>query len=68
MNIAVLHKLANRNAEALSNLESLLPVLNTTRDSELLAAWWYLGELIVSRGERITQRPPMIDILRRPMV
>jgi tetratricopeptide (TPR) repeat protein len=50
VNIAVLHKLANRDAEALSSLESLLPVLKTTNDPDLLAAWWYLGELYREQG------------------
>jgi tetratricopeptide (TPR) repeat protein len=50
INIAVLHKLANRNTEALSSLESLLPVLNTTSDPDLLAASFYLGELYRERG------------------
>jgi tetratricopeptide (TPR) repeat protein len=50
VNIAVLHKLANRNAEAQSELESLLPVLNSTSDPDLIIAWWYLGELYRGQG------------------
>lgn len=52
INIAVLHKLANRNAEALSDLESLLPVLNTTRDPDLCVGWWYLGELYLEQRRK----------------
>src|SRR5215813_12996421 len=29
---------------------SLLPVLNTTRDPDVLVAWWYLGELYREQG------------------
>ena len=50
INIAVLHKLAHRDAEALSNLESLIPVLNTTSDPDVLAGWFYLGELYREQG------------------
>jgi tetratricopeptide (TPR) repeat protein len=51
INIAVLDKLANRNAEAQSELESLLPILNSTSDPDLLIAWWYLGELYRVQGK-----------------
>lgn len=51
INIAVLLKLANRNAEALAELELLLPVLNSTRDPDVLIAWWYLGELYRGQGK-----------------
>ncbi|MEK6302940.1 MAG: tetratricopeptide repeat protein [Acidobacteriota bacterium] len=50
INIAVLHKLTNRNAEALAELESLLPGLNSTGDPDVLIAWWYLGELYREQG------------------
>jgi len=50
INIAVLDKLANRNAEAQLELESLVPGLNPTSDADLLIAWWYLGELYRAQG------------------
>jgi len=46
----VLDKLANRNAEAQLELESLVPGLNPTSDADLLIAWWYLGELYRAQG------------------
>ncbi|HJQ26380.1 MAG TPA: tetratricopeptide repeat protein [Blastocatellia bacterium] len=51
INIAVLDKLAGRNTDAQSELESLLPVLNSTGDPDLLVAWWYLGELYREQGK-----------------
>ena len=50
INIAVLDKLAGRDADARSELESLLPILNTTSDPDLLVGWWYLGELYRAQG------------------
>ncbi|HKP13642.1 MAG TPA: tetratricopeptide repeat protein, partial [Blastocatellia bacterium] len=50
INIAVLDKLAGRDADARSELESLLPILSTTSDPELLIGWWYLGELYRAQG------------------
>jgi tetratricopeptide (TPR) repeat protein len=50
INLAVLYKLAGREQQAQSTLESLLPVLNTTSDLDLLVAWWYLGELYRAQG------------------
>jgi tetratricopeptide (TPR) repeat protein len=50
INIAVLHKLANRSVEAQTELESLLPRLNSTSDPDVLIALWYLGELYRGQG------------------
>ena len=50
INIAVLHKLANRSLEAQTELESLLPRLSSTSDPDVLIAWWYLGELYRGQG------------------
>jgi tetratricopeptide (TPR) repeat protein len=51
INLAVLHKLAGRDANALAELESLLPVLNSSHDSNLFIAWWYLGALYRDQGK-----------------
>ena len=50
INIAVLHKLANRSLEAQTELESLLPRLSSTSDPDVLIALWYLGELYREQG------------------
>lgn len=45
INIAVLEALAGRKAEALAELESLVPQLATATNPDIQKAWWYLGEL-----------------------
>jgi tetratricopeptide (TPR) repeat protein len=51
VNIAVLHKLGNRDAEAQAELESLIPQLSSSTDPDVLKAWWYLGELYRQQGK-----------------
>jgi hypothetical protein len=50
INIAVLEAMAGRNTEALAELESLIPQLNTATSPDILKAWWYLGELYRVQG------------------
>jgi len=50
VNIAVLHKLGNRDAEAQAELESLIPQLSSSIDPDVIKAWWYLGELYRQQG------------------
>ena len=52
VNIAVLHKMANRTPQALSELESLGAGLETSTEPQVLRAWWYLGELHRESGQR----------------
>jgi tetratricopeptide (TPR) repeat protein len=50
INIAVLEAMSGRNAEALAELESLVPQLNTATSPDIIKAWWYLGELYRVQG------------------
>ncbi|MEN3335606.1 MAG: protein O-mannosyl-transferase [Blastocatellia bacterium] len=50
INIAVLETLAGRKSEALAELESLIPQLETATSPDILKAWWYLGELYRVQG------------------
>jgi protein O-mannosyl-transferase len=45
VNIAILQAMANRKAEAIEELELLIPRLNSVSNPDVLKAWWYLGEL-----------------------
>jgi tetratricopeptide (TPR) repeat protein len=45
MNVAVLHVMANRKADALAALESIREELAHSADSSVFTAWFYLGEL-----------------------
>ena len=50
VNIAVLYKLGNRDADAQAELESLIPQLSSSIDPDVIKAWWYLGELYRQQG------------------
>ena len=50
INIAVLEAMAGRKTEALAELESLVPQLNTATSPDIIKAWWYLGELYRVQG------------------
>ncbi|MEK6643608.1 MAG: tetratricopeptide repeat protein [Planctomycetota bacterium] len=49
-NIAVLHYLAGRKAQALSDLESLRPDLELATTEDVLEAWFYLGSLYAEQN------------------
>jgi tetratricopeptide (TPR) repeat protein len=51
VNIAVLHRMANRSAQAQAELESLRPELDSSTDPGVLKAWWYLGSLYREQGK-----------------
>jgi tetratricopeptide (TPR) repeat protein len=51
VNIAVLHRMANRSAQAQAELESLGEQLNSSTDPGVLKAWWYLGSLYREQGK-----------------
>jgi tetratricopeptide (TPR) repeat protein len=51
VNLAVLHRMANRSAEARRELESILDRLETTTDPSVLRGYWYLGELYREQGQ-----------------
>lgn len=50
INIAVLEAMAGRKTEALAELESLVPQLDTATSPDIVKAWWYLGELYRVQG------------------
>jgi len=50
INIAVLEAMAGRKTEALAELESLVPQLDTVTSPDIIKAWWYLGELYRVQG------------------
>jgi tetratricopeptide (TPR) repeat protein len=52
VNIAVLHRMANRSDEALSDLLSIRDRLASTSDPMVLRGWWFLGELYREKGSR----------------
>jgi tetratricopeptide (TPR) repeat protein len=51
VNVAVLHRMANRSNEAQRELESILDRLETTTDPSVLRGYWYLGELYREQGQ-----------------
>lgn len=50
VNLGVLHRMAGRIDEAESTLRSLGTRLETSKDPNVLRAWWFLGELDRERG------------------
>lgn len=48
--IALLHRIANRPASALAELESQLSELNSSVEPDVLIGWFYLGELYREQG------------------
>jgi cytochrome c-type biogenesis protein CcmH/NrfG len=52
VNIAVLHRMANRSDEALADLVSIRDQLERATDPIVLRGFWYLGELYREKGSR----------------
>ena len=65
MNIAVLAQRTNRSALALSELESVLPELETEVDPAMVRVYFYLGELYRAEGRAADARRAYETYLRR---